>query len=255
VRLLDLLITVAAGAAALGGVVFLVRYPVRTGGAWKRHPWGVHVMLFTVALVLLELQPVAFRLFGDWPWREPLLLALMVGLVGAHWHRVVLNERDLQPRQRGRHVMTDQSPGPAPVAPSSRPRPVLLLAALVAGLNALALAGDAANVIPGEVFKWIVVASIFVTAFGAVLVQGAVTPLSDPRNSAGQPLAPIGLLQAPVRAAARAGAIAGAADAIAAAGLPAAEPDPVDDHADTTVREPARRASPFDDDWPGRIAR
>jgi hypothetical protein len=219
-------------------------------------------MLFTAALVLLELQPVAFRLFGNWPYREQLLLLLMLVLVAAHWHRVVLNERDLRPRPR--HVLyrkvikltTDKTPDVASPATGSRPRPVLLLAALIAGINALALAGDAADIVPSNVFRWIVLASIVIAPIGAVLVQGVVTPLSNPRNAAGQPLVPVGLLQGPVRAAARAGAIAGAADVLGAAGLPTPpDGDPVDEHAAEAPREPAKRQSPFDDDWPGQIAR
>lgn len=270
-NLLDLLITLAAAAAAAGGVVFLVRYPIRTGGAWRDHAWGVHVMLFTAALVLLELQPVAFRLFGDWPYREQLLLVLMLVLVAAHWHRVFLNEVDLRPRPR--HVLyrkvikltTDQTPDTsAPAPPSRRPRPVLLLAALIAGLNAAAGAGVLADVLPARAVGYVLLASIVLTAVGGVLVQGAVTPLADPRNAAGQQLLPVAALQGPVRSAARAGAIAGAADVLQAAGVtpdvvvdtPSGPPiDPVDEHAAAAVREPAPRPNPFDDDWPGQIAR
>lgn len=92
----DALIIIFAALAAAGAVAFLVRYPIRTGGAWRAHPWGVHVMLFTGALLLLELQPLLFRLLGDWPYREEMLAALLAVLAGAHWHRVWLNERDLR---------------------------------------------------------------------------------------------------------------------------------------------------------------
>lgn len=99
----DTLIVIFAALAAAGAGVFLVRYPVRTGGTWRHHPWGVHVMLFTGALLLLELQPLLYRLIGDWPFREPMLALLMLALACAHWHRVLLNERDMQPRPRRRH--------------------------------------------------------------------------------------------------------------------------------------------------------
>lgn len=94
----DAIIIICAALAAGGAATFLVRYPMVTGGAWRTHPWGVHVMLFTAALLLLELQPLLFRLIGDWPYRAEMLAALMFALAVAHWHRVWLNERNLQPR-------------------------------------------------------------------------------------------------------------------------------------------------------------
>lgn len=239
--MIDLFIICAAGAAALGGAVFVVRYPIRTRGAWRHHPWGVHVMIFTVALMLLELQPVVYRLVGDWPFREEMLLVLMVALVGAHWHRVALNERDLQPAARRKETIVSD---PIPSS-TGRPRPVLWFAALLAAVNALAAAGDLSNVLPGRFVPWVLLASIVLTAAGAAVTQGAVTPLSDPRTRYGTPLVAASAMLPAVKAAARAGAHGGVAEAMASG------PDGLEAVADA-VREPVPRPA-VDENWPGTV--
>lgn len=109
--------------------------------------------------------------------------------------------------------MTDQ-PETAPVTPitrRARPRPVLLLAALIAGLNAFTAAGDLLNILPPAAVTYVALISIVVTAVGAALVQGAVTPLSAPQDAYGQDLVPASRVSAAVRAAARVGAREGLA--------------------------------------------
>lgn len=90
-----------------------------------------------------------------------------------------------------------------------RPRPVLLLAALIAAMNAFTAAGDLLNVLPPRAVTYVALASIVVAAFGGVIVQGAVTPLSSPKNSAGADLVPASAMIPAIKAAARAGAEGG----------------------------------------------
>lgn len=98
-----------------------------------------------------------------------------------------------------------------------RPRPVLYLAALVAALDSLAGAGAALDFLPRPVVATIILANVVVGAAGAVIVQGAVTPLSAPQNANGTPLVPASELIGPLKAAARAGAHGGVAEVVTSA--------------------------------------
>jgi hypothetical protein len=108
--------------------------------------------------------------------------------------------------------MTDNTPT-LPPAPPGRPRPVLVLAALLAAIDALAGAGALLDFLPKAVIGIIILINIVVGAGGAVLVQGAVTPLSAPRDGRGRALVPESTAVAAVRSAARMGAREGAAGA------------------------------------------
>jgi hypothetical protein len=101
------------------------------------------------------------------------------------------------------------TPMPVPPAPA-RPRPVLIFAALVAGLNAFTAAGDLLNVLPPKAVTYVALISVVGAAVGGVLVQGVVTPLSAPQDGRGQPLVPESKVSSSVRSAARAGAFEGA---------------------------------------------
>lgn len=109
--------------------------------------------------------------------------------------------------------MTDES---IPIDPPTgrRPQPVLWLVALIVGLNALVLAGDALNVLPTDAVRYLVLATIFITAAGGALVRGVVTPLAAPQDSLGRPLVATSAIAGVVRAAARAGAQGGVIEAI-----------------------------------------
>lgn len=107
--------------------------------------------------------------------------------------------------------MTDQSPTPVPTTTPRRPRPVLLLVALIAGLNAFTAAGDLLNILPAVAVTYVALISIVVAAVGGVLVQGAVTPLSAPQDARGQDLVPQWQAISAVRSAARVGAREGLA--------------------------------------------
>jgi hypothetical protein len=86
-----------------------------------------------------------------------------------------------------------------------RPRPVLILTALMAAFSALAGAGTALDFLPRPVVATILLVGIVVAAAGGALVQGAVTPLADPQDSAGRPLVPLDAIEAQ-KTAARVGA-------------------------------------------------
>jgi hypothetical protein len=106
--------------------------------------------------------------------------------------------------------MTDTTPNPIPARPA-RPRPVLLLVALIAGLNAFTAAGDLLDILPARAVTYVALISIVVAAVGGVLVQGVVTPLSAPQDGRGRDLVPESKLAGTVRSAARMGAREGAA--------------------------------------------
>jgi hypothetical protein len=222
----DPFMTVAGALALLGCLVFLVRYPTRTRGAWKRHPWGRHVMMFVAITAALFVQSLAFRVLGDWPGRELLLKLSFSAFVVVIWHRVFLNETDLQPRKvvpMTRPLSDSQlTPDPAP-APSSlrRPRPVLIYAAIVAGLQAFLGVAGLTDLMPSRTVAIVSLVSVVVSAMGAALLQGVVTPLSAPQDGRGRPLLPEWTATAPVRSAARAGAMEGGAHAAAAAAVEA----------------------------------
>jgi hypothetical protein len=104
----------------------------------------------------------------------------------------------------------------APVEPPKRrrPQPVLWLVAMIAGLNALVISGDALNVLPTEAVRWLVLINIFVTVVGGVLVRGVVTPLAAPQDSMGRPLVATSSIAGIVKAAARVGAQGGVVEAL-----------------------------------------
>jgi hypothetical protein len=72
-----------------------------------------------------------------------------------------------------------------------RPRPVLILAALMAALSAVAGAGALLDFLPRSVIGAILLVNLAVAAAGGVIVQGSVTPLSAPRDAEGARLIPI----------------------------------------------------------------
>lgn len=108
--------------------------------------------------------------------------------------------------------MTVQTPNPIP-APPARPQPVLILAALIAGLDAFVGAGALLDFLPRQVVGVVALVSVVVGAAGAVLVKGMVTPLSAPQDGRGRDLVPESTAVAAVRSAARMGAREGAAGA------------------------------------------
>lgn len=72
----------------------------------------------------------------------------------------------------------------------SRPRPVLIYAAAMAGLTALTGYAGLDQLIPAQAVAWLALVTVVVGAVGGVLVQSQVTPLSDPQAKDGRPLAP-----------------------------------------------------------------
>lgn len=69
-----------------------------------------------------------------------------------------------------------------------RPRPVLIYAAVMAGLTALTGYAGLDQLIPSQAVAWLALATVVVGAVGGALVQGQVTPLADPRAKDGGPL-------------------------------------------------------------------
>lgn len=109
--------------------------------------------------------------------------------------------------------MTEQTPTPIP-APPARPQPVLLLAALIAGLDAFVAAGALLDFLPKAVVGVVALISVVVGAAGGVIVKGTVTPLSAPQDSRGRALVPEVTNVNAIRSAARSGAFDGARGAV-----------------------------------------
>jgi hypothetical protein len=108
--------------------------------------------------------------------------------------------------------MTENTPDLSPL-PLMRPQPVLILAALLAAIDALAGAGSLLDFLPKTVVGIIVLINVVVGAAGGILVKGMVTPLSAPQDGRGRDLVPESTAVAAVRSAARMGAREGAAGA------------------------------------------
>jgi hypothetical protein len=72
----------------------------------------------------------------------------------------------------------------------SRPRPVLIYTAFLAGSSALLGFAGLADLMPKAVIAGVALIVAIVGAAGGVIVQGQVTPLSSPRNEEGQRLVP-----------------------------------------------------------------
>lgn len=72
----------------------------------------------------------------------------------------------------------------------TRPRPVVILGAVIAALTAITTYADIENVIPNPALNWIRLGTVVLSAVGAVYVQGQVTPLSAPRAKDGRILVP-----------------------------------------------------------------
>ena len=72
----------------------------------------------------------------------------------------------------------------------SRPRPVLIYAAVMAGLSAVTGYAGLDQLIPSQAVAWLALVTVVTGAVGGVLVQGRVTPVADPRAVDGRPLVP-----------------------------------------------------------------
>ncbi len=72
----------------------------------------------------------------------------------------------------------------------ARPRPVIVMTAVLAGVDVLAAGAALADVIGVTAFGLFVLASKAVNVAWSVYVQSEVTPLSDPMNAQGVPLVP-----------------------------------------------------------------
>lgn len=71
-----------------------------------------------------------------------------------------------------------------------RPRPVLILFAISAGIAAIIGTAGATEVLPKQVVAWLIILNAVLTAVGGALVQDLVTPLSSPISADGVPLVP-----------------------------------------------------------------
>ena len=71
-----------------------------------------------------------------------------------------------------------------------RPRPVLIYTAVVVGLQTFLALGGSSERIDEDVLWWLQALLAVGSAVGGALLQGVVTPLSDPMSKDGRPLIP-----------------------------------------------------------------
>lgn len=88
--------------------------------------------------------------------------------------------------------MTDQSQA----AGGSRPRPVVLYGAFTAALGAFLGFAGLTDLMPKTVIAWVALVGAVITAGGAALVQGLVTPLAAPKDARGVDLKPVDVAEA-----------------------------------------------------------
>lgn len=89
-HMLDLITVLACAVGLAGCIAFGAVYHVRSGGAWWRNRGlegeiGKILMAMNVALASILLLIATVRLFGDWPGRRPIVLALVVAYVLKPW--------------------------------------------------------------------------------------------------------------------------------------------------------------------------
>lgn len=74
---------------------------------------------------------------------------------------------------------------------AGRPRPVLVVATVLVGLQAAAAALEFTDTVSDRVFAWIIVAIAVLQAMLGLWTQGQVTPLSAPQDNEGRVLTPV----------------------------------------------------------------
>lgn len=96
--MIQLIGTVILAAGVVGSLAFIGAYSYYTD--WWRSEIGWHLVTFVACLLVLEVNAVAVRLFGDYPGRGLVNLAAFGGMVAATWWRAALVIRSNR-RRRG----------------------------------------------------------------------------------------------------------------------------------------------------------
>lgn len=78
------------GVGLIGCIVAFLAYHIRSRGAWRRYREGRWFMLFFIDMGLLFGLVLTFQIFGDWPLRRPVSIAVYSGLIGLVWGAVRL---------------------------------------------------------------------------------------------------------------------------------------------------------------------
>lgn len=79
---------------------------------------------------------------------------------------------------------------------TSRPRPVVIYGAFTAMLGAFLGFAGLTDLMPKSVIAWVALIGAVITAGGAALVQGLVTPLAAPKDARGVDLKPVDVAEA-----------------------------------------------------------
>lgn len=100
---------VSASAAFLACLAFVIRYHVSTAGAWAHSAVGRNIMLLMASLVAALGLILAVYIFGEYPYRRSVAIAVFLTVAYAAVRRLVLQTQA-------------QSPMPAPRPDSQRRR-------------------------------------------------------------------------------------------------------------------------------------
>lgn len=101
--------TILVAAALAGDLLFVAAYVITA--PWWRSEWGRHMTAFGVSLGAILALSLAYRLFGDYPGRQVLLLVAFGALTLLLWQRAVIVIRAQVAPKR-----VDQSAAPDPPA-------------------------------------------------------------------------------------------------------------------------------------------
>lgn len=80
-----ILMTVVTATGLAGCLTFVVAYAIRSRGAWMGQEAGRFLMAVYANLGALLALVLANQLFGDWPGRRPLTVALFVAYCFEAW--------------------------------------------------------------------------------------------------------------------------------------------------------------------------
>lgn len=110
------LMTAVTVIGLLGCVTFVVTYAIRSGGTWIRQEAGRFLMVVYASLGLLLALVLSNQLFGEWPGRRPVTVALfVVYCIEAWWPlRLLTRAQDDARRRRAAETAAAHPPRDPP---------------------------------------------------------------------------------------------------------------------------------------------
>lgn len=83
--MLTSIMSLLAGAGAIGCLTFVIQYQRSTKGAWRKHEAGLFLIATYTNLGIIFLDLLANLVFGQWPGRDFVGVTLFVTLVALSW--------------------------------------------------------------------------------------------------------------------------------------------------------------------------